>query len=39
METEINSLTGMVMNTAKIGAETIIIIIAAIFVVLAVIAN
>lgn len=36
METEINSLTGMVMNTAKTGTETIIIIIAAIFVVLAV---
>lgn len=39
METEINSLTGMVRNTAKTGTETIIIIIAAIFVVLAVIAN
>ena len=34
METEINSLTGMVMNTAK--TETVIVIIAAIFVVLAV---
>lgn len=36
MVTEINSLTGIVMNTAKTGTETIIIIIAAIFVVLAV---
>lgn len=36
METEINSLTGMVMNTAKTGTETVIVIIAAIFVVLAV---
>ena len=36
METEINSLTGMVMNTAKTGTETIIVIVAAIFVVLAV---
>ena len=36
METEINSLTGMVRNTAKTGTETIIIIIAAIFVMLVV---
>lgn len=36
METEINSLTGIVMNTAKTGTETIIVIIAAIFVALAV---
>lgn len=36
METEINSLTGMVMNTAKTGTETIMVIIAAIFIVLAV---
>lgn len=36
METEINSLTGMVINTAKTGTETIIVIIAAMFVMLAV---
>lgn len=35
METEINSLTGMIINTAKTGTETVVAIIATIFVVLA----
>lgn len=35
METEISSLTGMIMNTAKTGTETVVAIIATIFVVLA----
>lgn len=35
METEINSLTGMIINTAKTGTETVVAIIATIFVILA----